>query len=161
VPSTKRFIRSPAAAESHYGVNHSRRVFTQPGSILPTDSAALTSACGSRPEVASGDTECGRRWPTWSHLFGEARSLRSQVPAMLGGAMRLKSTITCPKCGYRSIEIMPTDACQIIYDCQGCGTVLKPLSGDCCVFCSYGDTPCPPVQEARETGGAAKCCGAA
>ncbi len=30
--------------------------------------------------------------------------------------------------------------------------VLRPLKGDCCVFCSYGDVPCPPIQEGRETG---------
>ncbi len=24
--------------------------------------------------------------------------------------------------------------------------VFKPLSGDCCVFCSYGDVKCPPIQ---------------
>ena len=29
---------------------------------------------------------------------------------------------------------MPTDACQIVYDCKGCGERLKPLPGDCCVL---------------------------
>ena len=24
---------------------------------------------------------------------------------------------------------------------------LKPLAGDCCVFCSYGDVKCPPIQQ--------------
>ncbi|HEX5263737.1 MAG TPA: GDCCVxC domain-containing (seleno)protein [Phenylobacterium sp.] len=60
--------------------------------------------------------------------------------------MQLRSTLTCPACGARTTETMPTDACQYFYDCPGCGTVLKPKPGDCCVFCSYGDTPCPPVQ---------------
>ena len=41
---------------------------------------------------------------------------------------------------------MPTDACQFRYACKGCGHELKPLPGDCCVFCSYGSVPCPPVQ---------------
>jgi hypothetical protein len=41
---------------------------------------------------------------------------------------------------------MPTDACQWFYDCKGCGAVLGPKAGDCCVFCSYGTVPCPPVQ---------------
>lgn len=41
---------------------------------------------------------------------------------------------------------MPTDACQYFYDCTLCGAVLKPLKGDCCVFCSYGTVPCPPIQ---------------
>jgi len=58
------------------------------------------------------------------------------------------STITCPHCGHRSSERMPADACQFFYDCKGCGARLKPLPGHCCVFCSYGNVPCPPVQQA-------------
>jgi len=56
------------------------------------------------------------------------------------------STITCPQCSHRQSETMPTDACQWFYECRQCHTLLKPLPGDCCVFCSYGDVPCPPVQ---------------
>ncbi|WP_280642666.1 GDCCVxC domain-containing (seleno)protein [Methylocystis rosea] len=41
---------------------------------------------------------------------------------------------------------MPTDACQFFYECKRCGALLKPKAGDCCVFCSYGDMPCPPIQ---------------
>nr|WP_269146634.1 GDCCVxC domain-containing (seleno)protein [Mariprofundus ferrooxydans] len=25
--------------------------------------------------------------------------------------------------------------------------MLKPKPGDCCVFCSWGDLPCPPVRQ--------------
>ena len=39
---------------------------------------------------------------------------------------------------------MPVNACQFFYQCQGCGSVLRPLKGDCCVFCSYSDRLCPP-----------------
>ncbi|MBI0435785.1 MAG: hypothetical protein DI601_06505 [Azospirillum brasilense] len=60
--------------------------------------------------------------------------------------MILESTITCPHCGTARTETMPTDACQYFYDCTGCGTLLRPKQGDCCVFCSYGTVPCPPVQ---------------
>jgi hypothetical protein len=60
--------------------------------------------------------------------------------------MQLESTLTCPLCGHWSVETMPTDACVFFYDCKGCGMRLKPLTGDCCVFCSYGSVPCPPVQ---------------
>jgi hypothetical protein len=56
------------------------------------------------------------------------------------------STIICPKCGDQATEQMPTDACQFFYDCRGCGERLKPKPGDCCVFCSYGTMPCPPIQ---------------
>lgn len=58
----------------------------------------------------------------------------------------LQSTITCPHCGHIAEETMPTDACQWYYECKSCGELLKPLEGDCCVFCSYGFVPCPPVQ---------------
>jgi len=61
-------------------------------------------------------------------------------------AARLESMLTCPTCGTRSRETMPTDACLFFYDCPACGARLKPRPGDCCVFCSYGDVPCPPVQ---------------
>lgn len=66
----------------------------------------------------------------------------------------LRSEITCPECGHSAVETMPTNACQYFYDCTGCGEVLKPKAGDCCVFCSYGTVPCPPIQ----TGGG--CCAA-
>ena len=71
----------------------------------------------------------------------------------------LTSTITCPLCGHRAAETMPVDACQFFYDCKGCGAVLRPKPGDCCVFCSYGTAPCPPVQAERTGGAAARCCG--
>jgi hypothetical protein len=72
--------------------------------------------------------------------------------------MNLNSTITCPFCGHKSAEEMPTNACQFFYDCKGCGMLLKPKDGDCCVFCSYGDVPCPPIQESRESGKDSGCC---
>jgi hypothetical protein len=59
-----------------------------------------------------------------------------------------ESTIICQDCGHAALETMPTDARQFFYDCNGCGTRLKPRPGDCCVYCSYGSVPCPPVQEA-------------
>lgn len=60
--------------------------------------------------------------------------------------IKLRSILTCPHCGHQATETMPPDACQIIYQCGGCSAVLRPNSGDCCVFCSFGDLPCPPVQ---------------
>ncbi|MBI2306487.1 MAG: hypothetical protein HYU78_04215 [Rhodocyclales bacterium] len=60
-----------------------------------------------------------------------------------------ESTLTCPACGHRQTETMPVDACLWFYECPGCRRLLKPKPGDCCVFCSYGDVPCPPVQHER------------
>lgn len=54
------------------------------------------------------------------------------------------ATIVCPTCGTQASEVMPVDACQYFYRCTGCQELLKPLPGDCCVFCSYSDRACPP-----------------
>lgn len=61
----------------------------------------------------------------------------------------LVSILTCPRCGFAKPESMPTDACQFYYECTGCGALLKPMSGDCCVFCSFGSVKCPPMQAQR------------
>jgi hypothetical protein len=72
----------------------------------------------------------------------------------------MESTITCPGCGTSKREAMPTDACQFFYECTGCGAILKPLAGDCCVFCSYGSVACPPMQAQHADGPSASpsCC---
>ena len=38
----------------------------------------------------------------------------------------LESEITCPECGHKKIETMPTDSCQFFYECGNCGTILRP-----------------------------------
>ncbi|MCU0423757.1 MAG: MerC domain-containing protein [Bacteroidia bacterium] len=60
--------------------------------------------------------------------------------------IELISIITCPNCGHKKTEKMSTDACQFFYECENCKTRLKPMQGDCCVFCSYGSVKCPPIQ---------------
>jgi hypothetical protein len=57
-----------------------------------------------------------------------------------------EATITCPVCGNRSRETMAENACRVLYRCPACGETLKPKPGDCCLFCSYADTVCPPKQ---------------
>ncbi|WP_198557068.1 GDCCVxC domain-containing (seleno)protein [Enterovibrio nigricans] len=59
----------------------------------------------------------------------------------------LESEITCPYCGMKKVETMPTNACQWFYECEKCHALLKPKQGDCCVYCSFGSVPCPPIQE--------------
>jgi len=59
----------------------------------------------------------------------------------------LQATITCPFCGHRRTEEMPTDACLHFYECIACHAMLKPRPGDCCVFCSYASAKCPPPQQ--------------
>ena len=61
--------------------------------------------------------------------------------------IEMKSTLRCPECGHKKEEEMATNACQYFYDCENCHAVLKPINNDCCVYCSYGTVPCPPIQE--------------
>lgn len=61
--------------------------------------------------------------------------------------VEIKSTITCPHCGHKKTEIMPTDACRYFYECESCKNILKPKEGDCCVYCSYGTVKCPSKQK--------------
>ena len=57
--------------------------------------------------------------------------------------MILRSLITCPECGTAKLETMPTDSCWHFYECGGCGMLLRPKPGECCVFCSYGSVSLP------------------
>lgn len=74
---------------------------------------------------------------------------------MLEGAVILESTLACPYCGTTKTETMPTNACLFFYECSGCKVLLRPNAGDCCVFCSFGTVPCPPIQT---DGKEASCC---
>lgn len=60
--------------------------------------------------------------------------------------IQLISVITCPSCGFKKEGTMPTDSCQFFYECPKCKALIKPVTGDCCVYCSYGSVKCPPVQ---------------
>ena len=62
-------------------------------------------------------------------------------------SLQLYSMLTCPECGAQSKDKMPIDSCQYYYACKTCTALIKPKPGDCCVYCSYGDVPCPPVQQ--------------
>lgn len=70
----------------------------------------------------------------------------------------LRSVLTCPHCGHKSAHEMATDSCRAFEVCDACNAMIRPKAGDCCVFCSHGDAPCPPIQEARACGKAAACC---
>lgn len=60
--------------------------------------------------------------------------------------IKTTATITCPFCGHDQISEMPTDACQHFFKCEKCEKTMTPKKGDCCVFCSYADSKCPPKQ---------------
>ena len=62
------------------------------------------------------------------------------------GNVVMQSEITCPKCGHKKIETLPTDVCVIKYNCEKCNAEMRPKDGDCCVFCTFGSHKCPSMQ---------------
>jgi hypothetical protein len=50
---------------------------------------------------------------------------------------------------------MLIDACKLIYECPGCGVMLRPRPGDCCIYGSYGSVICLRMQIAMSE----PCCG--
>lgn len=61
----------------------------------------------------------------------------------------LQATLTCPNptCRHQQRVLMPTTFCQLSYTCEACRVTHVHKKGDCCVFCSYADKPCPSLQE--------------
>jgi hypothetical protein len=59
------------------------------------------------------------------------------------------ASIMCPECHSAAVVEMPENACLHFWNCQHCRRLIRPLPGDCCVICSYGDTVCTPrrIQE--------------
>lgn len=57
------------------------------------------------------------------------------------------ANVTCPSCGHVQSAQMPIDACQHFFICDKCEENMTPKDGDCCIFCSYGDSKCPPKQK--------------
>ncbi len=61
----------------------------------------------------------------------------------------LLATLTCPNptCQHQQQVLMPTTFCLLTYTCEACSLTHVHKSGDCCVFCSYAEKPCPSMQE--------------
>jgi len=124
---------------------------------LTTATLSPLTACA---QVLAGSTGATVQWVGWAKRMEVDDP--SQTPAMLDALLYeagellwakpqakkapLESRLTCPACGVVTVEMMPVHYCQRFYDCPACGTVITTTPGSCCVYCSYGDTPCPPKQ---------------
>ena len=60
------------------------------------------------------------------------------------------SLITCPKCGHAESEEVPIGYSTRFYACKSCSIVIVSKPHDCCVFCSYGSSPCLSAQKKRK-----------
>ena len=96
-----------------------------------------------------------------SVMLGIAVSGNSRVQAddfLSRFAIQPVSNLTCPACGFTEKLQMPTNACMFFHECASCRQLLRPVAGDCCVFCSYGDVVCPPKQAGERCTKGANCC---
>ncbi|OWS69441.1 GDCCVxC domain-containing (seleno)protein [Polynucleobacter campilacus] len=58
-----------------------------------------------------------------------------------------QSTITCPHCqAAETLEVLRGSSMHL-YRCRSCSNILKPKSGDCCIFCSFGDFDCASAEQ--------------
>lgn len=69
------------------------------------------------------------------------------TPPITEKRIHIRSVLCCPECNHATELEMPQDACMFFHECEACRTLLRPLPGDCCVFCSYGSVKCPPIQQ--------------
>jgi len=54
--------------------------------------------------------------------------------------------LRCPHCNATEMVEMPEYASQQYHRCQQCKQLIQAPSDACCVFCAYGDMPCPTAQ---------------
>lgn len=93
----------------------------------------------------------------WANLLKSAKPTESRMIVLswmplkeiVMTNIKRQSTISCPECGNESKESMATDSCQYFWECSHCHELIKAAKNDCCVFCSYGNIPCPPVQKSQ------------
>ncbi|MFM2033077.1 MAG: hypothetical protein RLZZ297_1842 [Chloroflexota bacterium] len=60
--------------------------------------------------------------------------------------MAINCTITCPHCGAATEETMRVRVIERAINCAACGAQIDAPAAAHCVWCAYGDTPCPVVQ---------------
>lgn len=80
-------------------------------------------------------------------VFSIRLSIKPRAYIVSMKSLELESVIKCPECEFEKEETMPTDSCQFFYECTNCKALLKPKTGDCCVFCSYASVNCPSKQQ--------------
>lgn len=65
----------------------------------------------------------------------------------MNNVVRVECEVTCPKCGHSEWMTMEPDYSPYVYQCDRCLTVSVPTDGECCLFCSFGSSPCLPRQK--------------
>ena len=58
------------------------------------------------------------------------------------------ATIVCPHCQHPSEETMRVRVVERTIRCSECSETIEAPADKHCVWCAYGDIPCPVVQNA-------------
>jgi DNA-directed RNA polymerase subunit RPC12/RpoP len=58
------------------------------------------------------------------------------------------ATIVCPHCQHPSEETMRVRVVERTIRCSECSETIETPADKHCVWCAYGDIPCPVVQNA-------------
>ena len=58
-----------------------------------------------------------------------------------------RTNLKCPHCGFVEELDIPQNYWLVFHKCTSCSTQFRPLDGDCCVFCSFGDHHCIDKQK--------------
>ena len=70
-----------------------------------------------------------------------------QHSLVLAHSEKQYSTITCPHCSATETLEITKGYSLHLYRCFACGGILKPKSGDCCIFCSFSDLDCSSAEQ--------------
>ncbi|MGK0270323.1 MAG: hypothetical protein ACI88H_000966 [Cocleimonas sp.] len=60
--------------------------------------------------------------------------------------MITESTLTCPHCDYKQTETLLENISPINFRCDSCLKLVRINTGECCIYCNYGDYPCIQTQ---------------
>jgi len=115
------------------GFESPKRALGLPGSAdVPQQRARVHifgAACVRRAEDVVAST-CISGTPVTLELKGNCYaplSIEAHREAL--STVILESVLTCPNCGQKREEVMPTDACQYFYECTSCKTCLNLRRG--------------------------------
>lgn len=75
--------------------------------------------------------------------FDEAKKMLRLEDSLTDNKSWETALLTCPQCGGKQEEKIPTSACVPSYVCNVCDKTVKAEGDACCVFCLYADRPCP------------------
>lgn len=53
-----------------------------------------------------------------------------------------ESVLSCPHCFNKERETLLENVFPASYRCNKCSKTIKIDTGDCCIYCTFGDYPC-------------------